>query len=91
MPVPRTAPISTKRSVCGSFSLLVIFVGYILYSLLFFILANYPKMNEYSVPLEDQVVPVPKMAFGFVEGKSLNYTNYDVRNFNFQFKMMRKY
>ncbi|KRX02788.1 hypothetical protein PPERSA_02278 [Pseudocohnilembus persalinus] len=48
-------------------------------------------MNEYSVPLENQAVPVPKMAFGFVEGIQLDHTNYDLRNFSFQFKMMRKY
>lgn len=51
LPVPRTNPISTKRSICGSFLLLFIFFGYIIYSLVSFFVANYPRMNLYSVPL----------------------------------------
>ena len=50
-----------------------------------FLVANYPKMNEYSVPLGDELVKAPKMAFGFVTGENLDHTLYDPRLFWFSF------
>lgn len=45
LPVPKTEEVSTKRSVIGSISLIVIFLGYLIFSLVQFFTNNPPRIN----------------------------------------------
>ncbi len=45
LPVPKSSEISTKRSVCGSISLIVIFLAYLIFSLIKFFSNNTPRIN----------------------------------------------
>ena len=35
-------------------------------------IANYPRMGQYMMPLTDQEVKMPDIAFGFINGEELN-------------------
>lgn len=73
LPVPKTEEVSTKRSVIGSLSLIVIFLSYFIYSLIMFLTNNTPRINQYSVPLDyNNIITAPDMAIGFLAGKEFN-------------------
>ncbi|EAR96721.1 transmembrane protein, putative (macronuclear) [Tetrahymena thermophila SB210] len=78
LPVPKTEEVSTKRSVIGSLSLIVIFLGYLIFSLISFFTNNAPRINQYSVPLDyNLVINNPDLAIGFLSGKELNDFRYN--------------
>ena len=78
LPVPKTEEVSTKRSVIGSVSLIVIFLSYLIVSLVYFFTNNPPRINQYSTPLDySTIVNTPNMAIGFLSGKEFDDTSYN--------------
>jgi len=55
IPVPRTVPVSTKRSKIGSIIVILLFLVYVIYDFVELFLNNPPKVNTYEVPLDTTV------------------------------------
>jgi len=72
LPTPKASDVSTKRSVIGSITLLVIFLSYVVTSFVLFVTNNPPRINATNVPLNDQVSKVPRFAISYLWGEDLN-------------------
>ena len=48
VPIPQSYPVSTKRSKCGSITLLIVFLGYVIYDFVSFVTDNPPRLNSYN-------------------------------------------
>lgn len=53
--MPKTAPVSTKRSIIGSFLMIGIFLAYGIYNMYTLAADNTPRLNSYLVPLDNSV------------------------------------
>ncbi|CAD8070374.1 unnamed protein product [Paramecium sonneborni] len=69
IPTPKTYPVSTKRSLIGTFVFIFLFASYIISSFIFFIIDNVPRLNEYT-QLDDStsVTQGPDLAIQFLYG-----------------------
>lgn len=52
IPVPRTNKVSGKASIIASMALIIVFVGYVAFSLFNFFTNNTPRLSQVSIPLD---------------------------------------
>lgn len=89
LPVPKGDEVSTRRSLLGTVTVIIIMAAYVGYSLYGFITNNTPTVNSVKNPLpDDLVVEVPKFAITFATGDDLNISFYDARYFTFQLQQV---
>lgn len=92
LPVPTARQISTKASIVGSISLILIFLSYVLTTFILFLTHNTPRTNQYFVPIQDfEIAKSPKFAIAFVTGQNLNESFYDEKYFNFTLEQVSIY
>ncbi|KAM3143970.1 hypothetical protein pb186bvf_004021 [Paramecium bursaria] len=90
LPVPKTKPVSSKRSLVGSLIMLLLFFGYILYGFITFILINAPRVNTFLNELPVANYSMPPIAFVFLFGDPFNSTINDPQIFTFSYQMIYK-
>ncbi|CAD8158584.1 unnamed protein product [Paramecium pentaurelia] len=72
IPTPKTYPVSTRRSLIGTFIFIFLFTTYIISSFVFFIIDNVPRLNEYSqLDDSDSLTVGPEIAMQFLYGKDV--------------------
>ncbi|CAD8074921.1 unnamed protein product [Paramecium sonneborni] len=87
IPTPKTYPVSTKRSLIGTFIFIFLFASYIISSFVLFIIDNVPRLNEYT-QLDDStsITEGPEIAIQFLYGSPFydSITNNSLFNISMQ-------
>ncbi|KAM3143966.1 hypothetical protein pb186bvf_004017 [Paramecium bursaria] len=90
LPVPKTKPVSSKRSLVGSLIMISLFLAYIIFGFTTFILNNAPRVNTYLNELPVANYSMPPIAFAFFQGDPFNQTINDPQIFTFSYQMIYK-